>query len=203
MTTIGYGNVAPESFWGKTLVFSMGFISMILFGLAATRAAYVITSIFDDLLVQLKLRVLTRPWIQVFLWGIFYYVWMVLIAYVYSWWRVERLGKGSAVSFSNAYWFSYISTTTVGFGDYFLEPEVIVGIDCFVFPVVFLLGFSILASFLTKLSKFVTRPFQDGPSLTEHFRSSDETRKSRLLLTQPQNPNGSETNGNHKAGFLF
>ena len=199
MTTIGYGNASPESFWGRLLVFTMGFISMILFGLASTRAAYVITSILDDLLVKLKLRVLTRPWIQLFLWGLLYYVWMLLIASVYSWWRVERLGEDDRVPLSTAYWFSYISTTTVGFGDYYLEPEVIVGVDCIVFPIIFLLGFSVLASFLTKLSRLVTRPFQDRPSLTEHFRTSDESRESRLLLTQSQNRNSCDAKSGNRA----
>lgn len=190
MTTIGYGNVSPESVGGRTLVFTMGFISMILFGFASTRAAYVITSILDAFLVKMRLRVLSRPWIQLLLWGIFYYVWLLLIAYVYSRWRVERLGEDAAVPFSAAYWFSFISTTTVGFGDYYLEPEVIVGIDCLVFPVIFLLGFSTLASFLTTLSKLVPRVFPVGPLPRGNFGRTGRTEESREEdLTEQQRHN--------------
>lgn len=55
-------------------------------------------------------------------------------------------------SLREGYWFSYISTTTVGLGDIILEPEVIVEVDLVIFPLLFLLGFVILSSFLGKLA---------------------------------------------------
>ena len=179
------------------MVFTLGFISMILFGMASTRAAYVITSIFDDGLVRIGLRFFTRPWIQCFLWGLFYYLWMALIAFVYAWWRKERLGEEDAVSYSTAYWFSYISITTVGFGDYFLQPEVIEISDCILFPIIFLLGFSVLASFLTKLSNLIQLPFRDGPSLTEQFRITDESRALRRSNTASKTGDAAERQAPH------
>lgn len=48
---------------------------------------------------------------------------------------------------------SYISTTTIGLGDIYLEPEVIVGEDLIVFPLLFLTGFTFLSAFLGKFSE--------------------------------------------------
>ena len=180
MTTIGYGNVSPESVGGRALVFTMGFISIILFAAASARAACVITSVLDKFLVKMRLTVLTRPWTQLILWGSFYFIWLVLIALVYNQWRVERLGEAAAIPFTSAYWFSFISTTTVGFGDYYLEPEVIVGVDCLLFPIIFLLGFSTLASFLTTFSRLVRKMFHIEISPRRSSRRVEELREERL-----------------------
>jgi hypothetical protein len=55
-------------------------------------------------------------------------------------------------------WFaldSYISTTSVGLGDIYLEPEVIVGQDLIVFPLLFLTGFTLLSAFLGKFAEAI------------------------------------------------
>lgn len=59
--------------------------------------------------------------------------------------------------FDQGYWFAYISTTTVGLGDIYLDPEVIVTEDLMFFSFIFLIGFVFLASFLEKLSSLVKR----------------------------------------------
>jgi hypothetical protein len=56
-------------------------------------------------------------------------------------------------SFQDGYWFSYISTTTVGLGDIFLEPETIQSRDLVTFPLLFLVGFVYLSSFLGKFAE--------------------------------------------------
>jgi hypothetical protein len=48
---------------------------------------------------------------------------------------------------------SYISTTSIGLGDIYLEPEVIIGQDLIVFPLLFLTGFTFLSAFLGKFSE--------------------------------------------------
>jgi hypothetical protein len=57
------------------------------------------------------------------------------------------------MSFSDGYWFSYISSTTIGLGDIFLEPEVILTEDLVTFPLLFLVSFVFLSSFFSKLAE--------------------------------------------------
>ncbi|CAB9524063.1 channel subfamily K member 2 [Seminavis robusta] len=178
MTTIGYGNTSPVSWGGKAMVFTLGFISIILFGFVSTRAAYVITSLMDDLLIRINLRSMVQPWAEVILWGNIAFVWMIAIAAYYVQWQRERLGKDGITDMATGYWFAFISTTTVGFGDYYLAPEVMEVSDLFTYPVMFLLGFSLLAAFLSKLSQLVVTPFGEGPDLVEHFQAVDELKRS-------------------------
>jgi hypothetical protein len=56
-------------------------------------------------------------------------------------------------SFQDGYWFSFISTTTVGLGDIFLEPETIQSRDLLIFPLLLLVGFLFLSSFLGKFAE--------------------------------------------------
>jgi hypothetical protein len=55
-------------------------------------------------------------------------------------------------SFQDGYWFAYISTTTVGLGDIFIEPETMQSRDLLIFPLLFLVGFVFLSSFLGKFA---------------------------------------------------
>jgi hypothetical protein len=68
----------------------------------------------------------------------------------------------AAFSFRDGYWFSYISTTTVGLGDIFLEPEVIQTRDLIVFPLLFLVGFVYLSSFLGKFAELALHMHKRG-----------------------------------------
>jgi hypothetical protein len=66
------------------------------------------------------------------------------------------------ISLQDGYWFSFISTTTVGLGDIFLEPEVIQARDLVTFPLLFLVGFVFLSSFLGKFSEQVLHTYGSG-----------------------------------------
>lgn len=70
------------------------------------------------------------------------------------------MGADEQVSFHDAYWFSYISTTTVGLGDYFLAPEVLGRVDLFIYPILFLLGFVYFSAFLGKFSSLFGKLLQ-------------------------------------------
>ena len=50
---------------------------------------------------------------------------------------------------------SYISTTTIGLGDIFLEPEVILKEDLYFYPLSMLVGFTLFSAFLGKLAESI------------------------------------------------
>ena len=67
-----------------------------------------------------------------------------------------------------------ISTTTVGLGDYYLEHGVIIGYDLLVWPLLFLFGFVLLSSFLTKVAEFLASFFpSDKPTFAESLADAD------------------------------
>jgi hypothetical protein len=66
------------------------------------------------------------------------------------------------ISLKEGYWFSFISTTTVGLGDIFLEPEVIQSRDLATFPLLFLVGFVFLSSFLGKFAEMALHMYSSG-----------------------------------------
>ena len=106
------------------------------------------------------LAFLSKPFAGCVVWGFLWYAWMLLIAVVTQRWKDIRLSED--MSLRDGYWFSYMSTTTVGLGDIFLEPEVIVGIDLLYFPLIILVGFTFLAAFLGKLSSIFTSYMEGG-----------------------------------------
>lgn len=67
-------------------------------------------------------------------------------------WRL-RLGDEDFANNEDIFWFAFISTTTVGLGDFYLQPEVTFASDVLQFSLMFLVGFVFLASFLGKISE--------------------------------------------------
>lgn len=76
-------------------------------------AGYIASAVFDDALVRFQLRILTWPSISCLVWGSCYYVWMGLIAVVTQDYKINRVGE-TDFTMDEAYWFSYISSTTIG-----------------------------------------------------------------------------------------
>jgi len=155
MTTIGYGNQAPTTTAGRTMVYTLGFASILAFAANLAMAGYITSAIADDFAKRIHLNLLTRPWISSLVWGSIYYAWLLILASVTAKWKHNILGEEN-FSFRDGYWFSYISSTTVGLGDIFLEPEVLRLPDVFLFPVLLLSGFTILSAFLGKLFDAIT-----------------------------------------------
>ena len=54
--------------------------------------------------------------------------------------------------------------------------------DLATYPLMFLIGFSFLAAFLTKLSDLIVRPFEDKETLVAKFKKADieKLRQSKL-----------------------
>lgn len=149
MTTVGYGNQSPVTVEGQAMIYTVGFLSILLFALVATQSGRITALLVDDLMKKSHLVWLSRPFWAALLWGILYWAWLVLVSFYTLDWKVSRRGEG--FQFADAYWFAYISTTTVGLGDVFLEPEPILGQDLLFFSLMFLIGFVFLAIFLGKL----------------------------------------------------
>lgn len=171
MTTIGYGNTTPKSAPGMIMVVTLGFLAIIVFGAVSARAGYIVTSLLEDFAIRNKLFFVNNPWVACTIWFCLYHLGLIGIACYYNFWQKQRTGSGVGVGIG--YWFAYISSTTVGFGDYYLEAEVLVWTDCVVYPLMFLLSFTLLASFLTKLTGLFGNAFKDGASLVEYFQTMD------------------------------
>ena len=63
------------------------------------------------------------------------------------------MGDDFDVTEKDAIWFAFISTSTVGLGDYYLQPEVMFGSDAMKFSVWFLTGFVFLSNFFGKVAE--------------------------------------------------
>ncbi len=172
MTTIGYGNVSPRTEGGQAMIFTFGFLCILFFGVVLAQSGTIITAIFDDWVERVHLSWLTIPSVACVFWGCLYYGWMLIIAAYTQEWKQFRLEE--EFQFGTAYWFSFISTTTVGLGDYFLEHSLILPVDLVAFSILFLLGFSLLSNFLVKLSELVVEIIGlRGPSLAEALRKTN------------------------------
>lgn len=159
MTTIGYGNQSPVTTGGRTLVYTLGFLSIVVFAGVLATSSSIIASIIDDFLKRINFGFLSWPWLACLIWGSFWYLWMFGIATYYQQWRKDRL-EDDEFSLRDGYWFAYISTTTVGLGDFYLDPEVLVGLDLVRFPLLFLFGFVLLGLFLGKLSDLLVGHYE-------------------------------------------
>lgn len=160
---IGYGNQAPRTVEGRSMLFTVGFLAILVFAATTAGAGYIMTSLFDDIMKKGHIGCLGRPIFATCFWGAAYYTWLLLIAAYASDWKNTRL-PADDFDYGEGYWFAFISTTTVGLGDVYLDPEVIVGQDLLGFSLLFLIGFVFLASFLGSLGGFLKRLERVGGS---------------------------------------
>lgn len=186
------------------MVFTLGFLSILAFAGILAAAGFVVAAIVDDALARFHLEVLTRPGPALLMWGSFYYSWMILIASVTHKWKSVRLGE--PLPMADSYWFAYISTTTVGLGDIYLEPEVIISSDLVLFPLLFLIGFTLASAFLAKLSELVMAIVPDGrkdflTSLVDRLQKTNVVGDVPELPEMPELPAG-VTNLMHMPGHV-
>jgi len=151
MTTVGFGNQTPVTFEGRLLIYIAGIASLILFAAVLGSAGYIITTIFDDFVSRLTFaKFVQHPLVGVLLWGGIWIAWASAIAYGADIWWANRLPDFDA-DVVDTMWFAFISTSTIGLGDYFLQPEVMFASDALTFSILFLIGFVLLSTFLKKL----------------------------------------------------
>jgi len=171
MTTMGYGNAAPETKGGRTMVYTLGFASLIAFGAILGNAGNIVTAIWDDWVERTRFKKIRAAWIGSIVWGALYYLWMLVTALKTKKWKEERLGE--PFEFKDAYWFSYISTTTIGLGDIYLEHAQLKQSDLLEFALVLLFGFILLANFFVKLSETISNLFpRNRPTFAQRLATT-------------------------------
>jgi len=155
MTTVGYGNQAPVTYEGRALIYSAGFISLIAFGAVLSTAGYVLSALVDDFVSRFWLsRFMQKPWVGMIVWGIIWLAWSLILATDMYWWWDARLPNFGATP-SDSIWFAYISTSTIGLGDFYPQPEMVFASDALKLSLIFLVGFVFLSTFFNKIVEFI------------------------------------------------
>lgn len=159
MTTIGYGNCAVTTVGGRMLVFFCGFFSILVFSALIGHAGYIMLTIVDDFFNRVGLKTLTKGITAVVFWFVMLLLWLFVVAGIFKLWIQVNYGEmAKYIDFDwfDAYWFAYITVTTVGFGDYNIPHDTARARDMFMVPIIILIGFVLLANFILKLSQFIT-----------------------------------------------
>ena len=180
MTTVGYGNQAPSTSEGRTLIYTAGFFSILMFAVTLGFAGYILSSIIDDIVQRTHVEFISWPSVGCVIWGACWMAWMLVIAASAGLFYGRRLGDEDFASGADLYWFAYISTTTVGLGDFFLQPEVVFASDTVSFGVQFLVGFVFASTFFAKLGELVT-----GMVPNLGTRLPDQLKTTRLFHYKP------------------
>lgn len=188
MTTIGYGNVAPSSDLGRYLIFTAGFGSVIGFLYLNASASHVLGTLVEDVLIRLRLRRLTRGLPACIVWLVLLVGWVFSLAGVAIRWTKDK--TGSNFDFKDATWFSYITITTIGLGDYNIPHQDFEARDMFYVPLCILCGFVILGIFAAKLVDTVTVWFPRGYGAFERIlqetqpKEEDESTQTERFLKE-------------------
>ena len=151
-STIGYGNTAPLTLAGQQLVMSLGFFSILAFSSCIGSAAFVTLCIVEDFCKRTKvLRRMTEGALSAVFWYFSLIIWVVFVAAISYAYVNAYLGMD--MTFMEHIWFSYISITTVGFGDRHVNHEGFRHENMLYIPTLLLIGFVLLANCLVKLSR--------------------------------------------------
>jgi hypothetical protein len=117
------------------------------------------------------------------MWGSLWYIWMLVLAQYSRLWAEAR--SDTDLSLYDAYWFAYISTTTVGLGDFYPAPEVLFFKDLLAFSFIFLTGFVLLSAFLGQFGGWLGEYFPDvGGKLTKKLKKAEGIRIELIVLNR-------------------
>ena len=124
---MGYGNQAPVTTGGRTFVALVGFVSIVLFAGILTNSGSIIVVIWEDFVSRTR----CCRWVRNPMFGCFVWFWITAGWTFYLGNQAKRFWKNRGVYDEfvtgkwDPAWFAYISTTTVGLGDYYFPPEVV------------------------------------------------------------------------------
>jgi hypothetical protein len=168
MTTIGYGNTSVVSVEGRWLIFTLGFLSILLFSTVIGHAGYVMLAIWDHWFRRIGWTRWTKGGVAALFWLLMLILWiwttavfyMIFVATIYG----DAFGDiSSFFSWFDAVWFAYITFTTIGFGDYYIPHSTARIGTVFYVPLVILIGFVLLANFVLKLRDFLVKHVYKNP----------------------------------------
>lgn len=170
MTTVGYGNVYPTTIKGRALSGTIGFFTIIIWAVLLFIAGKVVRILIEDLFRRCKCRVMTGNVPSALVWSLFSVISVAAIAQLYMQnnfrEQVHDLNflkfNYTASDIGEAFWFSYISLTTVGLGDFTLGPESFFYNDLFIWTFSFLTGFTFLATTLGHIADLTNNLFPDS-----------------------------------------
>jgi hypothetical protein len=91
---------------------------------------------------------------------------MALIAVATYDYKVYRVGE-TDFTMNEGYWFAYVSSTTIGLGDIYLDPETFLYRDLVAFALLLLVGFVLVAAFIRKLVELVRSKYGEYTLLEE------------------------------------
>lgn len=170
MTTIGYGNVAPVTRGGQALVISLGFVSILSFTAIIANAGRVFLAVMDDFFLRINIPTLTKGiWSSLF-WLSAWWLWVLTIAGIGTE-TVKREEGTNGFPLRSSFWFAWISSTTVGLGDFHIPHETFKPREMFYLPFMFLLAFVLLSNFLHKFSDLMESIFSREQSLEAILKS--------------------------------
>lgn len=163
MTTIGYGNQVIQTGQGRALVACFGFFSILAFGAVSAAASQILIVVFDDFVKRCNLKVLSRPAVSVVLWTLIAFSWTMFFASKsYDWWRDRVPAEDQPyASFWDSVWFAYLTTTTIGLGDFYYQPDYIFVADVFWLSLTCLLCFVFFATLIGQIVALFSGIFPD------------------------------------------
>jgi hypothetical protein len=161
MTTIGYGNQIPTTTDGIALVGGLAWLGIVLFGAVSVFAGRIMSILLDDFFRRFKLTILGKESFGALFWCGVSIGWIYLMGLqTYDFWNDRIIN--SQFTRNEALWFSYVTSTTIGFGNLYLQPEVFFVADVFTWSLSFLIGFVFLTSFLGKVGDIGSKCFPDS-----------------------------------------
>ncbi len=127
---------------------------IVAFGGIMITNAYTLTALLDDIFRRTNLSWLKRPVYSTPLWAITSFSYIILVAwYARRYWDLYIVHD--EYTLGDSYWFSYITLLTVGFGDFYVQPQGLFAPDVIIWTTLLLHGFGILASFLDRFSNLI------------------------------------------------
>lgn len=164
MSSIGYGDVVPQTGVGKIFVYTAGFASIIMFFGTFANAAKVLNTVIENVLDELEVESL-RGWFSgVIFWFGMSFAWMFLIGIMFVQWNDSTLGVD--LDTLDGFWFGYTSLVTLGFGDFVLPVDSLQIIDFITYVGLFLSGYLFLAAGFNHLIRWVEVDEEENPEDT-------------------------------------